>query len=181
MEDAVKILSDKKDKKIKNICWEYLKAKQQEQEIKQKIAQIQFTVKEYFKSNSGLKSLQFTVGETNYKFTDVNPTKIVWDIEKLLKRFKKNKIDKEIINQVILKEYTVTDWRGFTKVLSGKGISPDEILLFISVDKKVDQKKLNQLSEIGEITDKDIEGCYTVENIVGSLKTTEWEKSHEQT
>lgn len=179
MENAVKILSDKaKDKKIKNICWEYLKAKQQEMEIKKRISELQQSVKGCFKDKdyTGTKSFQFNMNGVNYKLTDVNPTKIIWDIEKLLDRFKKRKISKEITQQVIKKTYAISDWEGFVKLLSEKGMKADEVKPFISVETKVDQKAMDNLSNIGELTTEDVEGCYSVEAIAGSLKTTEWEE-----
>lgn len=179
MADAVKILSDKKDKKIKSICFELFKVKQQEQEVKQKYAEIQQKVKEYFR-NKDEKTIQFSVGNKSYKITDVNPQKIVWDIEKLLKRFKTKKIEKEIVNQIVKKTYTINDWDKFTDLLSEHGMTPTEVLPLISVDKKVDQKKMNELSEVGDITDDDVKGCYTLEEITGSLRTSEWENADEQ-
>ncbi len=179
MADAVKILSDKTDKKIKSICYELFKVKQMEQEAKQKYAEIQSKLKDYFRNKSE-KTIQFSVGSRSYKITDVNPQKIVWNVEKLLKRFKANEVDKEVINQIVKKTYSVSDWSGFVNVLSLHGIKPNEILPFISVEKKVDQKKMNELSEIGEITEEDVKGCYTIEEIEGSLRTSEWENVDEQ-
>ena len=179
MADAVKILSDKKDKKIKSICFELFKVKQMEQEAKQKYAEIQSKLKEYFR-NKEEKSLQFSVGNKSYKITDVNPQKIVWNIDKLLKQFKANDVDKEVINQIVKKNYTITDWNGFASVLKSYGVPAKEVLEYISVDKKVDQKKMNELSEIGELNETTIEGCYSVEQIEGSVRLSEWENADEQ-
>lgn len=180
MENAEKTSSErvltnsKKDGKLKKICFDLFKLKLQEQQAKEQYAKTQAELKKYF-SGTKEKSLSFVVGEKGYKVTDVNPTKIIWNVEKLLERFKKRKKSKEITQQVIKKSYSISDWEGFVKLLSDNGLKADDVKPFISVESKVDQKKMDNLSEIGEITTEDIEGCYTVEETNGYIKLTDWE------
>ena len=180
MENAEQTLSSRlltnssKDKKLKTICYELFKSKLLEQQAKEQYAKAQAEVKKYF-SGTKEKSVSFVVGDRNYKVTDVNPTKIIWNIDKLLKRFKQNKKSKEVISQIIKKSYSISDWDGFVDLLSRNGIKPNEVKPFLNVESKVDQKKLDNLSDIGEITDDDIKDCYTVEETIGYVKITDWE------
>ena len=46
--------------------------------------------------------------------------------------------------------------------------------------KKVNQKKMNELSEIGEIDKEDIEGCYELKEAEGYLKISVKELENEE-
>ena len=154
------------------------KAKLAEQNAKQEYAKLQTQLKGLFAKISE-KSLQYSVGDRNYKVTNVDPTKIIWDVEKLQKQLKSHDVDAEIVKTVIESEYTVIDWNKFVSVLSEHGIKAKEVLPCIQVDKTVNQKKIDEMSELGYITPEDIDGCYTVEKTNGYCKLTEWENQKE--
>ncbi len=185
MENAEKTLSSNrlltnnaKDKKLKNICYDLFKLKLQEQQVKENYAKTQAEVKKYF-SGTNDDSVTFTMGSKNYKVTDVNPKKIIWDVDKLLDRFKKRKVSKEITQQVIKKSYAISDWNGFAELLSQHGMKPSDVKPFLTVETKVDQKKMDSLSDVGDLSAEDVEGCFTVENTNGYVKLTEWETDDE--
>lgn len=89
----------------------------------------------------------------------VSPTTIVWDAAKLEKRLGKEKSSK-----VIEKTYTIDDMEGLIRYLKECGVSPKKFKSFLSVEKNVNQQALKQMDELGEITEQDIKGCYTVQS-----------------
>ena len=166
------------DKKLKTICFELFKLKQQEQEVKEKYGELQGRLKQYFKK-SGDKSLQFSVAGRNYRVTNVEPKTIVWNVEKLRKRLKENNVDSSVVKQVFENKYSINDWEGFTSVLKKHGMKPQDVIPFLDIQRKVNQKRINELSEVGEITEKDIEGCYELTDGSGYVKLSDWETENE--
>lgn len=102
-----------------------------------------------------------------YKATLVKPKKIEWNIDVL-----QQVLNKKIFNQICNKKYTIIDYEGLIKYLKTVGVDPKIFKNFISCEKTMNEKMLNQLSELGEITEKDLEGCYTVTNREQYVKIT---------
>jgi hypothetical protein len=95
---------------------------------------------------------------------------IIWNIEKLEKKLGKKKS-----SSVIVKSYTINNWKGFSSYLSECGCDPNIIKSFISVEKTVNQKALDNLSDLGEIDKNDIKGCYEVKKGLPFYKVKEIE------
>lgn len=85
----------------------------------------------------------------------ITPTTIVWDAEKLEKQ-----LGKERSQSVIEKRYTIEDYDGLVEYLKECGVSPKKFKSFLSIERTVNQQALKQADDLGEITDKDISGCY---------------------
>lgn len=100
---------------------------------------------------------------------------IIWDVEKL-----KNKIDKDLTDQFIEKKYIVNNMPGLIKLLKEAGVNPKQFKKFITVEEKVNQQKMNELSEIGEIDKEDIDGCYELKEAEGYLKISVKELENEE-
>ena len=83
-------------------------------------------------------------------------TNINYDIQALKAALPKDKYDAFVVT-----EHTVDDWKGFCNLLKEHGISPQEVRPFISIVRKVDQQKLNQMYDHGAITTQELSGCYT--------------------
>lgn len=173
------LTNSKQDGKLKKLCFELFKLKLSEQKAKEDYAKAQAEVKAYF-AKSKEKSLSFSVGKKSYKVTDVNQKMFVWDSEKLYDKLIDEGMDKEKVKSFISTEVVINDWNGFAEFLKSKGIKAKEVLDFITINRKVDTKKVNQLSEIGEITEKDIEGCYELKDKAGYVTLTEWENEDEE-
>lgn len=108
---------------------------------------------------------------SNHKRVNVVPVrqkKVIWDIEKL-----KGALSRDIQSEVIEKEYRVNDMSGLVKYLKECGVNPKIFKSFIDVSESVNTGRIDELSEIGEIVKKDIEGCYTVELSDPYIKLTE--------
>lgn len=108
---------------------------------------------------------------TNHKrlgVTRVRRRKIVWDMKKLKERLSKAKY-----KAVVKKRYEIEDIDGLIKYLKKCGVDPKRFKSFLSVTETIDEKELNNLSELGTITENDIKGCYTVELSDPYIKITE--------
>lgn len=100
-------------------------------------------------------------------------TKIEYDVDAILEN-----VDEELVKKFIDKEYKIIDHVGLFKFLKSKGIQPKELRHFLFVDKKVNEKKLNDLYEKEQISLSDLEGCYNahvVKTVVIRMKNIDKE------
>ena len=100
-------------------------------------------------------------------------TNIDYDIDALKQTLPRDQYDSFVVT-----EHSIDDWKGFCRLLKKHGLTADEVRPFISIVRKVDQQKLNQMYEHGAITIQDLRGCYTAtvkKSIVLKLKNTERE------
>lgn len=167
--------SNQKDSKLRTLCLDMFKVRLAEQEAKQKYAELQAKLQTYL-NKSGEKGLQFPFKGKMYKVVGVKPKTTVWDIEKLTNRLKKtNDNSDEILSQIFDVKVIVSDISGFKKLLKEYGIKFKDVKPYLTIEKKVNEKKINELSEIGEMTMKDIEGCYTIQEKNGYILPSESE------
>lgn len=99
----------------------------------------------------------FSKENRNVRVRRIVPTTITWDADKLEKR-----LDKQVAQKIIQKQYTITDMDGLIAYLKSCGVSASKFKSFIAVTKTVDAKALEQLDAVGEIQHSDIKGCYSV-------------------
>lgn len=85
----------------------------------------------------------------------VQKTSVIFDIDVL-----ENNLSKEMYKEVIDKSYTITDIDGLIVYLKSCGVDPKVFKSFINVTKKVDEKKLDKLADLGLISKEKLEGCY---------------------
>ena len=100
-------------------------------------------------------------------------TNIDYDIDALKRSLPRDQYDSFVVT-----EHSIDDWKGFCRLLKKHGLTAEEVRPFISIVRKVDQQKLNQMYEHGAITIQDLHGCYTAtvkKSIVLKLKNTERE------
>ena len=100
-------------------------------------------------------------------------TNIDYDIDALKQTLPRDQYDSFVVT-----EHSIDDWNGFCRLLKKHGLTAQEVRPFISIVRKVDQQKLNQMYEHGAITIQDLHGCYTAtvkKSIVLKLKNTESE------
>ena len=125
--------------------------------LKQQIAMLEVMLKE---KKSYMQKYFTATGEENYSTDHASvfvqtKTSIEYDIPKL-----QETVDKELLDEFLVKNYTVTDWKGMAKFLKQKGILGKEIKPFVTVEKHVDKEKLSKLYEEERISLADLEGCY---------------------
>lgn len=98
---------------------------------------------------------RFYSNHVKLQVTRIRTKKITW----LIDRLRKN-LTKEQMKQVIDKTYTVTDMKGLTTYLKSCGVDPKKFKKFISVEEEVNEAKLSQMYDTGEIKKSDVAGCY---------------------
>lgn len=87
----------------------------------------------------------------------------------------------EVFQDVVQIERKVKDWRKIVRFLRSKGFTKDDIRDFkamFDVTKSVDQAKLSKYHEIGEVSMKDLKGCYDAsvkKSVVLKMKNTDTE------
>lgn len=151
------------EQKAADVAWEFFHLKEEfDQTQKQFEAQkheFYETMNEYFGKNGGVSAKfdddGFAGGQLVVK--KVEKTSIEWDAEKLEK-----KVEKPIVKQVIKKQYRISDMQGLIQYLKSCGVDPAIFKRFILVDKTVDEKAVDRLGDTGQLTVKQISGCYVV-------------------
>lgn len=95
--------------------------------------------------------------KVNYVVRKIQKTSVDFDADKLEKS-----IGKELSKVAITKSYQIIDMDKFIEYVRGLGADPNVIKGFISVTKKVDNAKLDNLDSLGLINRKQISGCYKI-------------------
>lgn len=113
---------------------------------------------------SGNKRHRFVLEDFDNEDTIINVTKvekttIEWFAEKLEKR-----VPRAISRKFIRKQYAIANWPGMVEYLKSLGAKPADFKKYIRVEKTVDEKVIDHLSDIGELTARDIAGCYLVKS-----------------
>ena len=93
--------------------------------------------------------------------------KLVYIPEKL-----KESLDKELYNEIVSKQYSISDINGLIKLIKNAGISFKDFKKCINITESVSKEKIEHLYDVGDITKEDLEGCYTA-TIVKSIRITE--------
>lgn len=94
----------------------------------------------------------------NFKTTRIIPTKIRWDTSKL-----KKKLDADIYRDVVKRDRQLVDPKGLAEYVKSLGGKPSKLWSFFSVTDSVDGKAMDQAFDIGDITQEDVAGCFSVE------------------
>lgn len=97
--------------------------------------------------------------DTLISVTKVEKTTIEWFADKLEKR-----VPKAIARKFVRKQYSIANWSGMVEYLKSLGAKPADFKKYIHVDKTVDEKVIDHLSDIGELTARDVAGCYLVKS-----------------
>ena len=96
----------------------------------------------------------------------IERAQIIYNAEKL-----KNKLNKNIFNEVVNTKYYIQDYNGLVNLLKQYGIKPSQFKQFISPEYEVNKEAINQAYQVGKIKKDDLKGCYKLK-IVKSLKFT---------
>lgn len=114
---------------------------------------------EYFDA-AGITKVEFgdRLDSGAFAVKKVEKTSIIWDADRLEKR-----VEKHVAKQIIKKQYHISDMPGLVAYLKLCGVNPKVFKKFIMVEKSVDDKAVDRLGDIGEISVAQINGCYRVE------------------
>lgn len=116
------------------------------------------------------KSYGFSDSKHKFKATFVENKKVQFNSEMI-----EQIVDKEVFNEIVDRTYTISNYDGLVDYLKSIGANPKIFKEFIHCEKQINKDKLNQLSELGDISLDDLEGCYTVSVISSYVKITESE------
>lgn len=171
--DNLFLLSDKQ-KKIKQAVIELDKLnnsfKQQEEAYRHRKDELQAVIKDYTDQNN-LSEFGFKTKNGFVKAKTVLTVKTTWFLDKLSEKLSKN-----VFSEIVDKTYTITDFDGLVSYLKSCGVDPKEFKKFIDVERKVNEKKIDQLGKLGEITQEDITGCYEAQAAFKCIKISELEE-----
>lgn len=128
----------------------------------EKIAEI----KEYFDANNIRSMVAESETENDIELEAKKSERIIIEYfpEKL-----KERLDKEIYNEVVIKRYNVNDMPGLIKLLKKHGVNPNDFKTFISTTEVVDKDAIQRLYESGDIGKNDLKGCFSAK-VVKSIK-----------
>lgn len=115
---------------------------------------------ETIETDDGVKSFMF-------RSTRIIPTTIVWDVEAL-----KKKLPKDVAKKVIKRNRNLFDIAGLAAYVKQIGGDPKVFWSFFDTEEYVDNDEMNQASDLGEIEDSDIIGCYSVTTKSESYRVT---------
>lgn len=97
------------------------------------------------------------ISDKLFKIARVIPTKIVWDVDKLRKR-----LSKDVFKKVARRNRTLVDLKGLADYMRELGGDPKKFWSFFETSYEVDQKELDNQSELGYVTDDMVDGCYAI-------------------
>lgn len=87
----------------------------------------------------------------------VEKTSIEWDADKL-----ERKLPKSVAKKVIKKKYCISNMQGLVQYLKSCGVDPKVFKQYLTIERTVDVKAVDQLGNVGEISVQQISGCYIV-------------------
>lgn len=145
--------------------------KWEEEKYKKRKSELQDIIKGYADKHN-VEEFGFNFGNTFKKIKPIINKKITWDIGKLSK-----KVSKEILNEVVDKKYSINDMDGLIAYLKSCGVNPKEFKKFINVEKSVNNKKIDELGQLGEIDIEQLSGCYELQANFSYVKISNLEAS----
>ena len=151
--------------KHQQLAWNFFHKQQKLKELQKKFDDVKTSfeneMEDFFRKNN-VKRFSFGCGDDvldgdNLEVKMIERTSIVWDAEKLEKR-----LPKSIAKKVIKKQYQIVDMQGLVAYLKSCNVDPVIFKKYIQVEKAVDQKAVDQLGNLGQISVRNISGCYIV-------------------
>lgn len=153
------------NKKIEDIAIRFLKIKEEHEkrvsEFEEKRKKFYEIMDSYF-SDIGQSSVKFDMQGPvmrSISIRKISKSSIEWDAKKL-----ESRLDKDIVSRVIKKQYKVNDMPGLIKYLKTCGVNPIIFKKYITVEKTVDEKEIDNLGDTGRITVSQIDGCYKIKD-----------------
>ena len=120
--------------------------------------------------NAGREKIQNEFDEQNLKEIEVESDDfddkviVAKKVEKALIEYYadklKEKLDSEVLNEIIIKTYMINDINGLISLLKNAGVNPQEFKKYVDVSQIVNKEAIKRLYSVGDITKEDIKGCY---------------------
>lgn len=167
------LLLPSKEKKVQKaaIELETLNAnfKSEEEKYKKRKQELQDIIKGYADKNN-IEEFGFVWFDKVKKIKPIITKKITWDIKKL-----KKKLDPKVLNEVINKKYTINNMDELVTYLKSCGVDPKKFKKFIDVEETVNNKKIDELGQFGEIDMEQLSGCYELQANFSYVKISDLE------
>lgn len=111
------------------------------------------------------KSYSFTAHDDNdkphkYTFTKAERSKVIYDNEKL-----KEVVGKKTYSKIVDREF-IADWDKLVVLAKKYSINKEELLDCLTINEKINNNKLKELYEIGEVDLKALKGTFTIDSSV---------------
>lgn len=110
--------------------------------------------------------LSFSFNDLNVSFTGfdgtievskVQPTRVTFDVEAV-----EQALGKKRAKAVTMRRYEVNDMDALILYLKECGVDPKIFRSFITVDKSVNNNAIDHMVETGQVTEEELQGCYTI-------------------
>lgn len=159
------LLRNKKDDGIKEAVLELYKLnanfKDFEKRYKSRKSEYESVIKKFM---SAKNDSQINFDNVDVKL--IKQKKVIFDAEKLEQVIN----DKELLNEIIIKEYTITDMVGLSRYLKSCGVNPKIFKTFLHVEKSVDMPTIDRMFDVGDLKLEDLNDAYTVSENEGYIK-----------
>ena len=146
--------------------------KRSEDEFKKQIEKLTIDIKNFMFAH-GVDNLKFSLSERSESGNSqvmvckkVTPVSVTFLADKL-----EEKLDKQLVESIVHKEVVIEDWNGFIEYMKELGANSKEVKKFISVNKVVDKKALENAEKLGQVSLKELKGCYTTKQSAAYLRT----------
>lgn len=155
-----------KSERCRKVAWKYYEAKQAVNAAEEVVAKIRPSfddaMDDMFCTTGAKKSITLdALDVTSHQrlvVRKVERTQIIWDVAKLEKH-----VPPELVKQIVKKQYYVDNMPGLIAYLKHCGVDPRIFKQYIRAEKSVDQKAVDRLGDLGQLTVKHISGCYNVQ------------------
>jgi hypothetical protein len=154
---------------IKKVIREYKQINDECEKLSKERSAYKLLIQQHF-DKKNIKSLivkdEAKIGKSlkpiKIKVTKSEQVRINYLAEKL-----KEKLSKEIFNEIVDKSYTINDMNGLVRLLKEAGVPASEFKKFINVTENLNVPRIKQLYQIGDITSQDMKGCFEAKIIKG--------------
>lgn len=129
----------------------------QAEELKQRITKGKKKIQEYFDNNK-IKTLEVEPSDTNSAkliATKRERVTINYLPDKLQER-----LSKMIFGEISIRQYYIVDVEGLVSLLKKAKIPASDFKKYVGVNTTIDKKRVEQLYSVGDITKKQLEGCF---------------------
>ena len=97
-------------------------------------------------------------GNSKYTFTKAERNEVTYDVDKV-----KKVLDKKTFNKIVDREF-IADYDKLVALAKKYKISKDEIMECITINESIDNKKVNELFNVGQIDLNSLKGTFTIDS-----------------
>lgn len=161
MDSPENSLDRQTEHKLVKMLNKYLDIQAEKKSVEEEYKLVSSNVLQIFK-NLGIRTYSFIINEgsldgTKATFTKAKRTLVNYDIDKL-----KETLGKETVDNFLDKDYIITDFDKFKKVMKDYGVPFKEVKDIIEVKESVNSARLQNMVEREKVSLRKIKGCYSL-------------------